>query len=202
MKFFKYSGAENLFLIALDSHLERLTPQIVQQICKEHTVDGALLLKSQKTDEFIWAFYNSDGSKAEMCGNAARCVAHLLKSKGLLVSRAQLHTAAGPVFLEVLPTGAVRVEMPSTEPGEKRRLKLGAEIYDGYFINTGVPHFVLTLENLDKATLETSRLLRHHRDFGLAGANITYVSQISNRGALKWPYLDFQGSKQNEERPC
>jgi len=33
------------------------------------------LLPHEKYD-FEWEFYNADGSHANMCGNASRCVAH------------------------------------------------------------------------------------------------------------------------------
>ena len=52
--------------------------EFVPKICKLLNVDGFIILTEadSKKNDYKWLFYNNDGSEAEMCGNAARCVGH------------------------------------------------------------------------------------------------------------------------------
>lgn len=94
--FAKYSGAGNTFLISsenLDLDIESKR-KFVKSICDSETgfaADGVLFLE-KKEDYIEWDFYNSDGSSAEMCGNAARCAYqyckdYLLKQNDFLRSK-------------------------------------------------------------------------------------------------------------------
>ncbi|MGN0532904.1 MAG: diaminopimelate epimerase [Eubacterium sp.] len=44
--------------------------------------DGLILIKKGKSADFEMVMYNADGSRAEMCGNAIRCVARYVYDKG------------------------------------------------------------------------------------------------------------------------
>ncbi len=44
--------------------------------------DGLILIKKGKAADFEMVMYNADGSRAEMCGNAIRCVARYVYDKG------------------------------------------------------------------------------------------------------------------------
>lgn len=44
--------------------------------------DGIILIKKGKTADFEMVMYNADGSRAEMCGNAIRCVAKYVFDNG------------------------------------------------------------------------------------------------------------------------
>jgi diaminopimelate epimerase len=63
--------------------------------------------------------FNADGSEAEMCGNAVRCVAKFLYEKGICKQeRIKLETASGVKVLELGCKGAVveRVRVDMGEP--------------------------------------------------------------------------------------
>src|SRR6185437_16996273 len=80
--FHKLSGAGNCFLMAdLRDGRTRLPKsqrrRLARQLCDVYTsigADGVLFLETSRKADMQWDFYNADGSSAEMCGNAARCV--------------------------------------------------------------------------------------------------------------------------------
>ena len=81
LAFTKMNGAGNDFILIdnRDQSIE-LTTRQVQRLCDRNAgvgADGLMLLEPAQGNEaqWSWQFYNSDGSRAEMCGNGARCFA-------------------------------------------------------------------------------------------------------------------------------
>lgn len=188
MIFAKYSGAENKFLIALEQKLENLTPALSQKICQKHAVDGALLVKELGHRKFEWRFYNSDGSSAEMCGNAARCVAHFLSEKKLLTDYVQLNTLAGTVGLKKLVDGTLQVEMPEPQKPKFLKLELDGREFEGFFVLAGVPHLILDFPNSYELSKQECRQLRFHPRLQPDGANVTLIKKMSATKALARTY--------------
>ena len=77
MKFYKYQGAGNDFLIAdnRDGSIVLSTEQIAALCDRRYGVgaDGLMLLDGPQGDEdFRMTYYNSDGSGGMMCGNGGQ----------------------------------------------------------------------------------------------------------------------------------
>jgi diaminopimelate epimerase len=142
--------------------------------------DGAVFLEPSKDGDFLWDFYNSDGSAAELCGNAARAVALYYAGKtGRMESRFQ--TRAGLVQAHVHSADEIEVELPA--PKEHRwdqQAKLaGTDVrYD--FVWAGVPHAVVScddlreMDRLGKLALE----LRSQSVFKNGGTNVTFIKVV------------------------
>jgi diaminopimelate epimerase len=151
---------------------------------------------AQPLPRFAWDFYNSDGSKAEMCGNAARC-AGLFVQKKFSIDHFELLTGAG--LLNVRARGKeFQVEM--TKPGaviQDRVLQRESGpttahpqwIFKPYdFVNSGVPHAVFFNEDLDwqnpkswsrdSVWSEGARTIQNHRAFQPEGTNVTLASEV------------------------
>ncbi|MBM3871893.1 MAG: diaminopimelate epimerase, partial [Verrucomicrobia bacterium] len=85
LEFTKMNGAGNDFILADNrtSHIQ-ITSEQVARLCHRQRgigADGLMLLvpcASGKAD-WAWEFWNSDGSRAEMCGNGARCFARYIQ---------------------------------------------------------------------------------------------------------------------------
>ena len=78
MKFMKYHGAGNDFLLAdnRDGSIS-LDAARIAAICDRHIgfgADGIMLLGSCEGYDFSMDYYNSDGSGGMMCGNGGRCI--------------------------------------------------------------------------------------------------------------------------------
>jgi diaminopimelate epimerase len=145
--------------------------------------DGLLLIENDPEMDFAWRFFNSDGSEAEMCGNAARCAARLAYLDGIAGEESVFRTIAGPIRASVKGS-VVRVQL--TRPsGLEAEFQL--ELDDGRvltvgFVDTGVPHTVIVLDDgslRDAAVHDLGRQVRFHPRFAPAGTNVNFV-QVSD----------------------
>jgi len=60
--------------------------ELAKKLCHRQNgvgADGMVVVLPHKEYDFEWEFYNSDGSLANMCGNASRAVAHFAHEKGI-----------------------------------------------------------------------------------------------------------------------
>lgn len=167
------SGAGNTFAVELTDN--KIDSERAQAICSNFKVDGYLGLSQISPESFEWNFFNSDGSDAEFCGNAARCAQEFV-SKNLNSLKSNHKTIAGPVF-SWTEKNENWVQMPLPEVIKaKMTVDLDGQKWTGFFCNTGVPHFVLVRTQLRHDTwIDVSRKLRNHPDFGARGSNITWV---------------------------
>lgn len=151
--------------------------------------DGLIFLDAtppSMVSDYIWHFYNADGSRGEMCGNGARCAALLAVRIGLAGNEHRIGTDAGPVLAEVdSAIGEVRVQL--TRPKELRtKLSLDVEgmTFPVHYVNTGVPHVVVLTDNIEAIDVENlGRAIRYHGGFEPDGTNANFV-QIEDRGNL------------------
>lgn len=195
----KMSGAGNTFALIdardgsawkdIERHLNMSRPQFAKMICDRVLgicVDGMLLIQSGSQGfDFDWDFYNSDGSTAEMCGNAARCAARFCYENLSDKQNANLRfkTGAGLVVVQVLGSGQIRVRMPQAQILQKEiHLKTKSSSTETFvLINTGVPHLVQKIHDMaDVVSLkDMAREVRSHQDLQPAGANVTFYVQES-----------------------
>ena len=154
----------------------------IERICHRRIgvgADGLIMLESPKSSDdgdFVMRYYNSDGHTATMCGNGGRCIvafAHLLGVVGKKTTfRADdgLHTAEIVVWNDKERYGLVKLGMKEVSADGISR------ILDGWLLNTGVPHYVQRVEDIESIDVkaEGSRL-RHHPDLGAEGANVNFI---------------------------
>lgn len=202
---YKLTGAGNNFLL-IDL---RKPPRVrmpssraawARELCNPYVsigADGLIFLENSKKADLKWDFYNADGSRAEMCGNAARCVGRYVA----LFSKVKAHnfsleTKAGVVMVSNLVQGGkdihkvvpVLVDMPHVkEFSTGHRIKLGTKSYMFDYINSGVPHAVVkdatgtTL--LRKMSSHVDNLgdivnkIRSLTQFKRQGVNVTFYSE-------------------------
>lgn len=121
--------------------------------------------------DFEMRIFNADGSEAAMCGNATRCVAKYIRSRGLAKSPDtkvfNLHTKSGLVKPALLDDGRVCVDM-----GDPRNflgtIKLTADSYDftAETVSMGNPHAVIFVDDIEKIQLENwGRVLECDKQF-------------------------------------
>ena len=109
--------------------------------------------------DFEMRIFNADGSEAAMCGNATRCVAKYIRSRGLAKDDStkvfNLHTKSGLVKPALLDDGRVCVDMglPRNFLGS---IKLTADSFDftAETVSMGNPHAVIFVDDIEKIQLE------------------------------------------------
>jgi len=165
--FTKMQGLGNDFVVFdnMGGHDDiELTPEIARILCDRRFgigADGVFTLHAASDEavaDIYWDFYNSDGSVAEMCGNAARCVARYIFDKGLWpieedgtgYGELRLKTLAGvkSIGLKLDDGGnfsGARVDMGIA--GIDTDVELGGRSYSR--VSMGNPHAVTFVDQLD-----------------------------------------------------
>ncbi len=147
--------------------------------------DGLLLIERSKKADFRMRIFNSDGSEAEMCGNGSRCVALYAARKGIARQKMTIDTLAGILRASVIGD-TIKVMM--TEPKDIRWnfcLMIHECPYKLSFVNTGVPHVIHFVKDLDEIDVKNiGSHLRYHGEFAPAGTNADFV-KVAGRNSIK-----------------
>jgi len=183
----KMSGSGNDFILfdhRSGSFSDAAMIRLTRLLCRRGLsvgADGMIFIEPSDRYDFKWRFFNADGSEAEMCGNGGRCAARFAQRIGLAGAEMTFETIAGPIKARV-DGRLVKLQLPI--PGEIRldqEISLGAERLPVDFINTGVPHTLLWVEDVEG--VELSRLgpqIRFHPHFQPAGTNVNFVRREAN----------------------
>ncbi len=196
LEFTKMNGAGNDFIL-IDNRKKQyqLDSDQVSRLCHRQNgigADGLVLWENPKNPndaDWRWDFYNSDGSSAEMCGNAARCFVRYIQKQiapGSEVFETRFETLAGVVAGKVL---GKRVTVTLTDPLDfkfNQPILVQGQSTQAHSVNTGVPHAVLFVDNPDAAMVkEWGREIRFHEIFQPKGANVNFVQLTGKSGELK-----------------
>jgi diaminopimelate epimerase len=140
--------------------------------------EGIILVQPSDKADFRMRFFNPDGSEVDMCGNGARCVARLGYELGAAPRTMTIDTLAGVLQAEVLGD-AVRLGMtPPRDWHLGRSLSCEQGTIQYSFVNTGVPHAVVPVDDLDGCdVMSLGRTLRRHSDFAPAGTNANFIAR-------------------------
>ena len=82
-RFYKMTGSGNDFVVfdSRDGSVQALAdPLRIRQLCDRRQgigADGVVLLEPSARADLLMTYFNSDGSRGAMCGNAALCVTRL-----------------------------------------------------------------------------------------------------------------------------
>ena len=173
--FSKYHGSGNDFII-IDNRLIHWKPTIQQVsfLCNRHFgigSDGLMLLSDKPGFDFFMSYYNSDGNESTMCGNGGRCMTAFAKTLGLVSYRANFWAVDGCHEAEISENPSeniYRIKMRDT------RIE---KIYDdGFFLNTGSPHFVRFVNDATNTDVfNFGRELRRDVRFAPEGTNVDFV---------------------------
>lgn len=123
LRFTKMQGAGNdyIYMNGIDQVID--TPsELAIQLSNRHFgigSDGLVIIHPSEIADFRMQMFNSDGSEAEMCGNATRCVGKYVFDNGLTAQREiTLETKAGIKYISLLDGDekARRVTVDMGEP--------------------------------------------------------------------------------------
>jgi len=190
ISFYKMSGSGNDFIV-IDNRSRIIDdtelPTLIRHACRRKLsvgADGLILIEPSDTADFRWRFFNSDGSRAEMCGNGARCAARFAVINGIAGESLSFETDAGLVTGQVKGS-RVKVKMP--DPVDLRlddSISLANGLLTVSSINTGVPHAVIMADAIaDINVFNVGREIRNHKAFAPAGTNVNFICR-QNRGHL------------------
>lgn len=204
--FSKLSGSGNDFILT-DNRSGRLSAgelaRLAPSLCRRKFsigADGFIAIETSEKADFRWRFFNSDGSVAEMCGNGGRCAARFAVEKGIAASPLSFETLAGVIRAEVRGR---RVKLELTPPTDFRprvEAPLEDRLWEGSFLNTGVPHLAIPLDGLEAVGVrEVGRALRRHPLFAPQGTNVDFVEK---RGESRIAIRTYERGVEDETLAC
>ena len=172
LKFEKYQGAGNDFIIVDNTDKSiNLSPEQIQKLCDRHFgigSDGLIeLTKCDRTD-FAMIFYNPDGYVANMCGNGGRCIAKYAFDHKIAGKNMKFSADDGEHEAIIIDDENVRIKMIDVN---------GISIFDdGMWTNTGVPHFVKFVDDIDHINIDTEgRKLADDKRFTPERTNVNFI---------------------------
>ncbi len=217
LPFVKLHGNGNDFVL-IDEHAKirvpgAMKPEFARLYCDRRFgigADGILFLAKGSSGDLALLLFQPDGSEAEMCGNGVRCFAKYAVDAGYVDEAFVVETGAGPVPVEArydgdgafeatigMPDPAFdRASIPAVGEGEYREEIGGLTVYAA---NTGVPHAVLIVDDLDGVDVAViAPAIRHHASFP-NGANVNFV-QVVDRNAIR--IRTFERGVEGETLSC
>lgn len=198
------AGNDYIYVNCFKEHLTDIN-EVARKVSARHFgigSDGLVLICPSEKADFRMDMYNSDGSQAEMCGNATRCVGKYVYDRGLTdKTQITLETLAGIKILDLnvvdgkVETVRVNMGSPVLEPknipidsDKDRFISENVEVLGKTYKVTGVsmgnPHAVTFIKDTD--SLEIEKLGTHFENHKLFPKRInTEFAQIVDRKTIK-----------------
>jgi diaminopimelate epimerase len=205
IRFWKMTGSGNDFVF-IDGR-EGLPPGIdsagsIGRLCSRTDgvgADGVVFVEKSAGAAFAIRYYNRDGSRGELCGNASLCSTSLSVRLGIAAATGfEFSTYVGAI------TARIRSDLPEIDlqPVLDLRADTGIPTARGErrigFANTGVPHLVVEVEDAESVPLlERGKELRFHQSLA-AGANVNFIER---RGA-RWRMRTYERGVEAETLAC
>lgn len=204
IEFYKMQGLGNdyVYLLCIDKELPENLPLLARQISDRHFgvgSDGLIIICHSDIADFRMRMFNADGSEAQMCGNASRCIAKLLYLNGLVKSdEITLQTEAGiktlKLHIENNEVKAVSVNMgkpilvneeipvagesESVEGGlSKTCATINGRTFEIYPVSMGNPHGVI-YETLSEEDFQKFGPLLESHEIWPEKANIEFIKVV------------------------
>lgn len=178
MRVYHMSGAGNDFAV-IDARGRSLDlSELALRLCGKTGADGFMAVDRSEKADFQLHFYNSDGSRGEMCGNGARCICKFAYDMGIAGPQMTVETDAGLVYGWRLAEDRYRVRLNNPGVLDLHRREDCAYVELG---DPGIPHGVTEVPGLtwDAAEdlRERGKALRYDPAFP-KGANINFYTRL------------------------
>jgi len=171
------------------------TEKMVSWLCNRHLgigADGLILLMKDTQADFRMKYFNSDGREGTMCGNGGRCITAFARWLGIIKDKASFLGIDGLHESIINKDGLISLKMID--------VKEINPLNDGYFLNTGSPHFVTFRNDIHSIDVfREGREIRHESRFGIGGTNVNFVHMISDN-ELKM--RTYERGVENETLAC
>lgn len=176
MKFTKMQGLGNdyIYVDCTKNMIENIN-ETAKKVSDRHFgigSDGLVLICKSDIADFRMDMYNSDGTQAEMCGNAIRCVGKYVYDRGLTdKTTVKIETLAGIKILElnvsdgVVKTVCVNMGSPELTPKNipinseldrfiQQPVTVDGKTYKVTGVSMGNPHAVTFIDDTDNLEIE------------------------------------------------
>ncbi|MDR3073572.1 MAG: diaminopimelate epimerase [Deltaproteobacteria bacterium] len=175
LPFTKMEGLGNDYVYFEESRLPlKNLAELARRVSDRHFGvggDGLVLIGRSAKADFSMRMFNVDGSEAEMCGNATRCVGKYVYDRGLTqktsltletlagIRKLDLRLSEGRVISASVDMGEPILEparIPVNDPGKDfidREITVGGAKYRATAVSMGNPHVVIPVGDVDALDL-------------------------------------------------
>lgn len=199
IKFSKLQGAGNDFVIIEPKNktIHELSA-LAKKMCDRHFgigADGLMAVVSSNKADIEMIYFNSDGSRGEMCGNGIRCFSQYVVQKGIIKSDTfTVDTLAGikEITMNRNRKNAVNVHMgtwsfdPQNIPVKTNKDKyfleeitVGNENFQISCVLMGVPHAVIFVNNISDINIVKLGPLIENMDLFPNKINVNFCKIIN-----------------------
>jgi diaminopimelate epimerase len=205
LHFSKMNGAGNDFVMIDNRDLRHgLDKAAIARLCDRHRgigSDGLLAVEpAQNGADFRMRYYNADGGEAEMCGNGARCFARFASRIAGKNGTITFETLAGTIGATLLGDNVqIAMSVPHSLTLGTELMAVGGKL-TVHFLNTGVPHAVVFVEELEKTDIvRLGSALRYHSHFAPKGTNANFAAKLPGGGIT---IRTYERGVENETLAC
>jgi len=131
-----------------------------------------MILKNDNLHDFRMIYFNSDGYEGTMCGNGGRCITAFAASLGLISNEA-VFLASDGVHRSIILKNTINLKMSNVSEIKK--------FDDGFFVNSGSPHFICLNKNPNKININfIGKKIRYQQRFAPEGVNVDFITKKEN----------------------
>ncbi len=174
--FYKYQGTGNDFVmingISQTLNMDLFSESKVRQLCDRRFgigADGLIIMERSEKADFRMLYYNADGRQSSMCGNGGRCIVDFAIEQGVVFDQCSFEAVDGMHFGK-RSEKLITISMQDVHDFEHF-------INGDYTINTGSPHYVSEVGDVDQIDLIAfAKEIRYSEAYAEDGINVNVVS--------------------------
>lgn len=181
ISFSKYHGHGNDFILLDNTHEVLLLSREIRHLMCDRKygigADGIVILKRSVDHSFVIDYYNADGNPGSLCGNGSRCGLAFARKLGLF------DTVCDFVAYDGLHIGRYIQDNGTYAVSFGNKYFHDIETIDdqNFFVNTGSPHHVRYVNNLNKYdVINEGKELRYGKYVDTNGSNVNFVEKKSD----------------------
>lgn len=182
LTFDKYSAHGNDFII-IDNREFRISEDNLDMfvyLCGRRTsvgADGIVLVNTSTEADISLKFYNSDGSRAMMCGNATRASTDFAFRNGIFPRKGTFEIWERIHRAEIDADENISVEIIVEDPEiTEHPVEINGSRVTGYLCDTSVPHLMIFSDELfETGTFELARNIRSSDQIRPEGTNVSFL---------------------------
>ncbi len=198
VQFSKYHGTGNDFIM-IDGRISDtslLDSKTIRALCHRRFgigADGLIILHKSEKGDFKMTYFNADGNEGSMCGNGGRCITAFARDLGIISHETSFEGIDGMHSASLLPNGEIRLKLKDVE---------GIRwMEDGYFLDTGSPHFIKFVSNLEALNVDqVGRDIRMQSRWDPKGVNVNFVELGESANLIS--VRTFERGVENETYSC
>ena len=198
LNFFKYEGAGNDFIL-IDNRNSTFClfdkPELIKKLCDRHFgigADGLMVLQLKEGFDFEMIYYNADGFPGSMCGNGGRCITAFAKHLELINKETNFLAVDGPHYARI----SEKADWVSLQMIDVKDISNDG---DAFILNTGSPHYVLSVTDLKKMDVFTEgKAIRCNERYNAEGINVNFVEDMGDHYFVR----TYERGVENETYAC